>query len=48
MRPTGKEEEEGVLLVWEELEEKQEKAAGAFSGKGPRKDDDYGDRHAAW
>ena len=35
MRPTGKEEEEGVLLTWEELDEKQEKAAGGFTRKGP-------------
>ena len=35
MRPTGKEEDEGVLLTWEELDEKQEKAAGGFTRKGP-------------
>lgn len=45
-RPTGKEEEEGVLLTWEELKKKQEKAAGGFTRKGPQKDDDYGDHTA--
>lgn len=41
MRPTRKEEEEGALLTWEELEEKQGKAAGGFTRKGPWKDDDF-------
>ena len=42
LTPPGKEE----LLLTEELEEKQEKRAGSFTGNGSQKDSDYGDHVA--